>query len=134
MNKRHIYAFIQQKRSCNIGKLMFSELWIDADEEKKEKDSETEKNIKILIKFDIKNLGFFDLIINYKNDIIDMNLFYPERLSSNEKIIKSEITDIVKRNGLKVNSLQLEKSIKPKTVSEVFSKIYERKNSINVRI
>ena len=114
------------------GKLMFSEIWIDPDDEKK--DSKGGNARKLLIKFDIKDLGFFDLIIGEENGNIDLQLFYPTSLVSEEKSIKKDISSIIEKNGFKMRSSSFSKMIKPKTITEVFPKIYERKNVVNVKI
>lgn len=116
------------------GKLLFSELWVDPDEQNGKNEGDDSRKIKLFIKFDISEIGYFDLIINWQNGNVDLQLFYPEKLSSLEKEIKKGIGSIVEKNGLSFRSLMVEKSIKPKTVAEVFPQIKERKNTINVRI
>lgn len=117
------------------GKLLFSEIWVDPDNESDaQSDTEKERCIKIFIKFDIKDVGFFDLIVVSQKGIVDMQLYYPEKLVSIEREMKSGIQNIIERNGFSFRNFLFEKSIQPKSLSEVFPKIYERKNAINVRI
>lgn len=117
------------------GRLLFSEIWIDPDDESgRESSDEKERCVKLFIKFDIKDVGFFDLILASQNGTVDMQLYYPEKLASIEKEMKSGIQSIIERNGLSFRNFFMEKSMKPKLLSEVFPKIYERKNAINVRI
>lgn len=117
------------------GGLFFSEMWIDPDAENKNEGSNGgERKIKLLIKFDIKDVGFFDMVILSEDQKVDLQLYYPEKLMSMEKEIKSGISSIMEKNNLIFRSFLLEKCVKPKTISEIFPKIYERKNSINVKI
>lgn len=116
------------------GQLLFSELWVDPNAEEDGGSSSDENAAKLLIKFDIKDVGFFDLILNVKKEFLDLQLFYPEKLSAFEKEIKKGILDIAERNGFTFRFFQIDKSIRPKTLSEVFPKLYERKNAINVKI
>ncbi|KXL52071.1 hypothetical protein CLNEO_25870 [Anaerotignum neopropionicum] len=115
------------------GNMMFSELWIDPDDEEG-KNGEVEKKTKLLIKFDIKDVGFFDLIILHNKGKIDMQLFCPEKILSADKGIKAGLGEIMERNGLAVNSISIDKRNIPVSISEVFPKICERKNTVNVKI
>ena len=47
-----------------FGNLMFSEMWVDPDSgNEQENGRDGEKSRKMLIKFDIKDVGYFDMII-----------------------------------------------------------------------
>nr|WP_294680613.1 hypothetical protein [uncultured Anaerotignum sp.] len=120
-----------------FGHQIFSEFWIDPNSRQggREKGEEAEEQVrKIFIKFDIKNVGFFDLILLHREGILEMQLRYPEELQKSEKEIKKGITDLVEKNGMTCKKLYLSKSDVPISVTEVFPEIYERKNAINVKI
>ena len=118
-----------------FGKQMFSEMWVDPDCGKNSGGSmDEEKMRKLLIKFDIKDVGFFDLILLNQGNKVDIQLRYPEKYQIMEKEIKKGITELVNRNGMVCQKLFLTKSTVPVTISEVFPQIYERKNAINVKI
>ena len=117
-----------------FGNLLFSEIWVDPNSKGATGKQGEEKARTMLIKFDIKDVGFFDLIILNQGDKIDLQLRYPEKYQSIEKEIKKGITNIVEKNGLVCQKLYLAKSNMPISVSEVFPQIYERKNAINVKI
>lgn len=117
------------------GNIMFSEMWIDPDAEGEDGSrDEEERNIRMLIKFDIKDLGYFDLVMNYRGGNMDMVLCYPPRLAAAEQEIKTGIGRIIQDNGLTFQSLELEQSRTPLPLASVFPKIIEGRNSINVRI
>lgn len=116
-----------------FGHQMFSELWVDPDSEQKGGDEE-EQARKLLIKFDIKDVGFFDLILLHQGSKLEMQLRYPEKLQMMEKEIKKGITELVEKNGMTCQKLFLSKSTVPISISEVFPQIYERKNAINVKV
>lgn len=116
-----------------FGKFMFSEIWVDPDN-KGNSGSDSERSIKLLLKFDIENIGFFDMIVYMNGKEIDIQLYYPEKLDKSQKIIQKNISDIIENNGLKFNSIQLSKSVKRLTINEVFPHILERRNNINVSI
>lgn len=115
------------------GNMMFSELWIDPDDEEGKKE-ETDRKAKLLIKFDIKDVGFFDLILLHNKGKIDMQLFCPEKVLAADKGIRAGLTEILERNGFAISSISVDKSKVPISISEVFPKIYERKNTVNVKI
>lgn len=118
-----------------FGMQMFSEIWVDPDcGQRNGIDPEAGKVRKLLIKFDIKDVGFFDLILLNQGNKLDMQLRYPEKYQAMEKEIRKGITELVNRNGLVCQKLFLTKSTVPVTLSEVFPQIYERKNAINVKI
>lgn len=115
-----------------FGKKMFSEIWVDPEGHGEEIDGE--KAVKLLIKFDIEELGMFDLIVSTAKGKVDMQIFCPQKLEKNKRIIKNEITEIVKKNNMSIKNLGIENNIDPKTVSEVFPKIFERNSSVNVKV
>ena len=117
-----------------MGKMLFSEIWVDPNHKRKNEKGETRQSSKLLIKFDIKDVGFFDLIIVQEDRSIDLQLYYPASFVDKEKQIQKDIAQLVEKNGLILRTALYARSWKPKTISEVFPQIYERKNAINVKI
>lgn len=118
------------------GTLMFSELWIDPDDKNDKNAAADERIIKGLIKFDITDVGFFDLffLYNTKNDKISMQINYPKTLDASENEIKNSIGKILSDNGLTPEELVLGTEDGSIPISAAFPNIAERKNSINVTI
>lgn len=56
---------------------MYSELWVDPDEESGNPGS-NERGVKLLIKFDLKDVGFFDMMMYYEKGKMDMLIHYPK--------------------------------------------------------
>jgi hypothetical protein len=112
---------------------MFSELWIDPDEESGNPGSR-ERGIKLLIKFDLKDVGFFDMMMYYEKGKMDILIHYPEELSDRESEIREGIRKIMKKNNLEIEYLAVEQGKESIPVSAAFPKIFERRNSINVTI
>ena len=115
------------------GRQMFSEIWVDPDS-KDGNSLEGGNAVKLLVKFDIKDVGFFEMIMLVQNSKVDMQLYYPEKLEMMRSQIKDNIFTIIERNDLKFRSYMAEKCEKPKPISEVFRKLYEGRNMINVTI
>ena len=112
---------------------MFSEMWVDPDEESGNQGSK-ERGIKLLIKFDMKDVGFFDMMLYYEKGKIDMLIHYPEELSGHESDIRENIRKIMRKNNLELEYLGVEQGKVPIPVHTAFPKIFERRNSINVTI
>ena len=112
---------------------MYSEIWVDPDEESGNPGSK-ERGIKLLIKFDLKDVGFFDMMMYYENGKIDMLIHYPEELAGHEGDIRDNIRKIMSKNHLEVEYLGVEQGQVPIKVSAAFPKIFERRNAVNVTI
>ena len=112
---------------------MYSELWVDPDEESGNPGS-NERGVKLLIKFDLKDVGFFDMMMYYEKGKMDMLIHYPKELAGHESDIRENIRKIMTRNHLEVEYLAVEEGKTPIKVSAAFPKIFERRNSVNVTI
>lgn len=112
---------------------LYSEIWVDPDCENDGVDS-SKRRSRILIKFDIEELGFFDLVVDYTKEDVDVALMYPEQHKRLEGEFRKGLIDILKKHNLKYNMVSLQKSVAPVTISEVFPKVFERRNTVNVRI
>ena len=106
---------------------------IDPDEESGNPGSR-ERGIKLLIKFDLKDVGFFDMMMYYEKGKMDILIHYPEELSDRESEIREGIRKIMKKNNLEIEYLAVEQGKESIPVSAAFPKIFERRNSINVTI
>lgn len=116
------------------GNQFFSEIWVDPNDGNSSGGGGIENAVRMLIKFDIKDLGYFEMVLFAQDNKVDMELFYPERLEPLRAEIGQGLTNIMEKNGLSFQSLLLDKCVAPKTVSEVFPKIYEGRNVVNVTI
>lgn len=116
------------------GTPVFSEIWLDPDEESEESTGRGENGVKMLLKFDMKDVGFFDIFCYYEKGKMDLLLHYPENLTEHESEIREGIAEILKKNGMEIRYLAVEQGKESIPVSAAFPKIYERRNSINVTI
>ncbi len=115
-------------------RLMFAEMWVDPDAGKESKAGEEEKMVQGLVKFDIQDLGFFDLYFVYQGGKVNLQLNFPEVLDGKEGEIRDELARILERNGLEAKELFLGSSKESIAISEAFPQIFERRNSINVKV
>ncbi len=117
------------------GKMMFSEMWIDSDDEGNAGERGEEANrSKIFVKFMIKELGNFDLLMTEKDGKVSMEIHYPEMLNDKTQKIRRDIPDIVRNNNLKIENLVLSKGRMEKNLTEIFPKIFSQKTSVDVSV
>lgn len=114
------------------GKNVMSEIWADPDAER---DSEEEgRKIKMLFKFDIQNLGKFEMLVTYRDRLVDLQLCVPAALTDRYDAIQEQVSGIIKKNGLGVNRLLVREAVHEMRVEDVFPEIREKERTINVRI
>lgn len=116
------------------GRLLFSELWVDPDAEEGERKKGSRRNsVKILFKMDVQTLGCFDVIFTSQGNEADIRIMCPEKVLPFSKQIEQSLSEILTRNGLVPSKVMVRKLERPVTLTEVFPKIFERRNSINVK-
>ena len=119
------------------GRFLFSEWWIDPDAEGggAKEDGTRERIVKGLIKFDIQELGFFDLYFVWKegNKVV-LQLNVPPAMAEESGQIRKSIGTIMKQHDLETDEFVVGVSNESIPLSEAFPKLRERKNSINVSI
>ncbi len=116
------------------GNLMFAEMWVDPDAGAEPAEKDEDRVVQGLVKFDIQNVGFFDLFFVCQDKKVSMQLNYPEDLADKEKDIKNNVAQILAENGLEGKELVFGSSKESIAISDAFPQIFERKNSINVKI
>lgn len=114
------------------GKNVMSEIWADPDAER---ESEEEgRKIKMLFKFHIESLGQFEMLLTYRDRIIDLHLCVPPLLSDRYGAIKEQVAGIMKKNGLEINRFFVREETNGMRIEDVFPEIREKERTINVRI
>ncbi len=116
------------------GRKMFSEMWIDPDEEGSSTQAGAKHKTRIFVKFDIRELGQFKLLLFYGDNAASLQLYYPEQMQKSENNIHKGLKDILGRDHFRAENIYLQAGGGPTSPVEVFPKIHERKNSVDVRI
>ena len=118
------------------GELMFSEMWVDpdADRDNKRGGSGEGHSTRLLIKMDIQSIGAFDVLIHNRTEGVSMLVACPKSVAEHSPQITQSLRNILSRNGLKVEQVQVAQMRRPLTVSEVFPKLFERMRGVNVKI
>ncbi|MCC8024777.1 MAG: hypothetical protein LIP16_05695 [Clostridium sp.] len=114
------------------GENVVSEMWVDPDG--KRENSEEGRRIKMFLKFDIKSLGKFEMIMTIVNGEADVSLYVPQGLAGKGRQIESEVGGILKKNGISFQHLLIGRCVRDSRVEEVFPEIREKERGINVRI
>ncbi|MBE6909730.1 MAG: flagellar hook-length control protein FliK [Ruminococcaceae bacterium] len=120
------------------GELMFSELWIDPDAERDQRRPDGKGDNgpvqRVLIKMDIRSLGAFDVLIQNRSEGVSMLVTCPKSVAEQTAQVTQSLRDILARNGLKVEQVQVAEQHRPLTVSQVFPKLAERMSGVNVKV
>lgn len=113
---------------------IFSEIWVDPDSESSGTVDANQRVIRLLLKFDIEDMGFFDMVLTCRNHTVDIDLRCPRWLGSFSEDIRSAISSLAEADGVRVGSAKVGAIQRPLNISEVFPKIFERKDSLDVTI
>ena len=119
------------------GRMLFSELWVDpnAEDSRDNRDGgRGEKSMRFLFKMDVQSLGLFDVILTTRGTNVDLYVACPDKAVQFSKQIETEISKILVRNELTPTSIAVRRMDRPVTLTEVFPKIFEGKNSVNVKV
>ncbi len=140
MNESVYLPLVHLTMPVNIAKtLFFSDIWIDPNDGDENSGGSSggqsgEQRVKLYLKFDIKDLGPFDVIMYLQKETMDLQVYAPEKIASKEREVKKEVKGMIEKHGFRVGAVYVEKAPRPLTVLDVFPKIYEGKNAVNVRI
>lgn len=115
-------------------RLLFSELWVDPDAEEEKGGARRGGGTRLLLKMDVQGLGLFDIVLSAREREVDMRIACPERVAPFSKEIERAASDILTRNGLKPREVSVRKMERPVALTEVFPKIFEGKNNVNVKV
>ena len=118
------------------GRMLFSELWVDPDaEDGQGRGGGGGKNImRLLFKMDVQSLGMFDVILTAQDTDVDVQISCPDKAVPFSKQIGDAVSQILTRNELKPARVAVRRMDRPVTLTEVFPKLFEGKNSVNVKI
>lgn len=119
------------------GRMLFSEMWVDPDAdrdgEKAGMDAKDGKIMRVLLKVDVQSLGLFDIIITSQRENVDVQIACPGTIAPFGKQIEQAVTQILARNELKPLRVAVHKMEHPVALTDVFPKIFQGRNSVNVQ-
>ncbi len=115
-------------------RLIYSEMWVDPDAQDAKSLEEDERAVKMLVKFDIEDVGFFDLFFLYRDGRMDLQLDYPDEYRERDSEIRQGISRILSENNIRVENFVTGSSRESIPLTEAFPKLVERRNAVNVRV
>ena len=116
------------------GRMLFSELWVDPDAEEDKDRGGKGSAKKFLFKMDVQSLGLFDVVLTARDREVDIQISCPEKVTPFSKEIETAVAQILTRNDLTPSRVAVRRMERPVTLTEVFPKIFEGKNSVNVKV
>lgn len=88
----------------------------------------------MFFRFDIRELGNFNMALSLQDRRMDMQLYVPPVLTQKAQEIQENISGILKKNGMDVNRLLVKEKRGEIRLEDVFPEIREKERTINVRI
>lgn len=119
------------------GRMLFSELWVDPDEENRDQENRggrREPSIRCLFKMDVEDLGLIDVVLVSQGKDVDLRVSCPEQVLPFAQKIEKGLGTILRQNELTPREVVIRRMDRPLTLTEVFPKIFERKDSLNVTV
>lgn len=117
------------------GRMLFSELWVDPDaEDGQGRSGEQSETMRFLFKMDVQSLGLFDIILTSRSGEVDIQISCPDKAVPFSRQIEDAVSRILVRNELRPSRVTVRRMERPVTLTEVFPKIFEGKNSVNVKV
>lgn len=117
------------------GRMLFSELWVDPNAEDGGKEgSRPGGGTKLLLKMDVQGLGLFDLVLNARDRDVSIHISCPDKAAPFSREIEQSVAQIVARSGLTPKEVTVRRMERPVALTEVFPKIFEGMNSVNVKV
>lgn len=119
------------------GRMLFSELWVDPNAEDEQGRSGKQgggPSMKFLLKIDVQSLGLFDVVLVHRGGEVDLQIACPEGVTPFSRQIEDAMSTILRNHELKPSRVLVRRMERPVALTEVFPKIFEGKNSINVKV
>ncbi len=118
------------------GRMLFSELWVDpnAEDEQGRAGGGGKNTMRFLFKMDVQSLGLFDVILTAQGTDVDVQIACSDKAAAFSKQIGDAVSQILARNELRPTRVAVRRMDRPVTLTEVFPKIFEGKNSVNVKV
>ena len=92
------------------------------------------RKIRLLVDFEIRGLGDFQLLADLQDHKISMELGVPKNLSAGAGEIQAKLQEICTRNGMRVKMMQVQERKAHYRLLDVFPKIRKKENGINVSV
>lgn len=116
------------------GRMLFSELWVDPDDQQEQEGGTAKRSIKCLFKMDVEGLGLMDVILVSRDKEVDVQISCGDRILPFSNQIEKAVDTILRRNELVPARVSVRRMDRPVKLTEVFPQIFERRDSLNVKV
>lgn len=118
------------------GNSMFAQIWVEKKEvgEKAASAPSGQKGTAVFLTFDIRDLGYFEAVVNLQDKRADIRLNCPPGLARKNGDIVPDLSKILRQNGFTPGEIRVASSDRPEIPGLLLGKIQERKHSINVTV
>jgi hypothetical protein len=113
----------------------FADLWVDPNDQNAQADGgQSQSSVKLLLQINTPVFGRFDVVLTDRDRDVDIQISCPEGAVPFSGEIEQAVSQIVTDSGLNVTGVQARGAARPITVTEVFPKILEGRDSVNVKV
>jgi hypothetical protein len=90
--------------------------------------------VKLLLQINTPTFGRFDVVVTDRDRAVDIQIACPDGAVPFSKEIEQSVSQIVTDCGLNPTGVQARGVERPLKLSQVFPKIYEGRDSVNVKV
>jgi hypothetical protein len=113
----------------------FADLWVDPnDRDGASDEGQNQSAVKLLLQINTPSFGRFDVVVTDRDLDVDIQIACPDGAVPFSKEIEQSVSKIVTDCGLNPTGVQARGVDRPLTLSQVFPKIYEGRDSVNVKV
>lgn len=115
----------------------FAELWINPNgqEDEKDPDENVERNIHMLVVFDIEGIGRFETELYVRDQTIDLSLFCPPPyVRIFERAMKDGLSTAMAGLSYKLGGFRVERLERTRSLMDVFKSLPYKRTGVNVKI
>ena len=115
----------------------FAELWINPNgqEDEKEQDRDGERNIHMLVVFDLEGIGRFETELYVREQTIDLSLFCPPPyVRVFERALKNGLSASMAGLSYKLGEFRVERLERTRSLMDVFKSLPYKRTGVNVKI
>ena len=119
------------------GRMLFSELWVDPNDDEDERQGRGRQggpSMKFLMKIDVQSLGLFDVILTHRSGEVDIQIACPDTVVPFSKQIEDTVSTILRNHELTPSRVLVRRMERPVALTDVFPKIFDGQNSVNVKV
>jgi hypothetical protein len=112
----------------------FADLWVDPNDRDDQSGGQSQAAVKLLLQINTPAFGRFDVVLTDRDRDVDVQVACPQGAVPFSKEIEQAMSQIITDSGLTATGVQVRGAERSLTLSEVFPKILEGRDSVNVKV